>query len=113
MLLNGQLAGDPNLAAIVHKADSETLLEPTEQIQYAAWVRQFTAQANMVLGMYDQGLATASQVRGALAGPRAIAASSEAFRREIERSAEQTGDVQVRDMILDEAGLDMWLTRND
>jgi len=55
MQINGTLATDEELVALLAKANSEEL-EGAENIQFQAWVRQQMSHSDFVLRLYTSGL---------------------------------------------------------
>jgi hypothetical protein len=72
MQINGTLATDEELVALLAKANSEEL-EGVENFQYQAWVRQQISHSDFVLRLYTSGLYSEAEFRQEFSWIRALA----------------------------------------
>ena len=102
--MNGEIAGNRELAALIVKAYADEELDPVESRQFRGWVFQRVSQSNQMLRFYDAGLITEHEAQRAFRSIRAEAANSR-FRAEIETLDNE----RLRGLILDENGLETLL----
>ena len=102
--MNGEMAGNPSLAALIEKAYTGGQLNPVEARQFRGWVFQRVSQSNQMLRFYDSGLIPAYEAREAFRAIR-IEATNPRFRQEIETIDSD----RLRGLILDEDGLSKYL----
>jgi hypothetical protein len=102
--MNGEIAGNRDLAALIVKAYAGEELDPVESRQFRGWVFQRVSQSNQMLRFYDAGLIAKYEAQRAF---RAIRVESEnpRFRAEIETIDNE----RMRGLILDEDGLEKYL----
>ena len=105
LLMNGQMAENRELAALVEKAFSVQELDPVEKRQFQGYVNQRITQSRHMLDLYDQGLIPEAEARRAFRAIR-IYAQNPAFRQTVEDSIDWP---RLRGLIVDEDGLDKWL----
>jgi hypothetical protein len=104
LLINAELASNSQLADVVDRALSNAELTGSEQQQLGAFVRLYLSQAFHMLRLYDEGLISEQEARGAFRAIREYAVVP-AFRTELEK----VGDERRRRLLLDGDGLDRWL----
>ncbi len=102
--MNGEIAGNRDLAALIVKAYADEELDPVEARQFEGWVFQRVSQSNQMLRFYDAGLITEYEAQRAFRAIRAEAANPR-FRAEIETIDNE----RLRGLILDEDGLETLL----
>ena len=100
--INGGVAQNPELAAVIEKAIDGQELSNIEHRQLHHYVRQLLDQAAMMRRLYEEGFVTKSDVEN---GYRVLQRSViyERFREEIMESSELNQSI-----ILDEGGLEEW-----
>ena len=102
--MNGEIAGNRDLAALVVKAYAGEDLGPVESRQFEGWVFQRVSQSNQMLRFYDAGLITEYEAQRAFRYIR-LEAENPRFRAEIE-----TIDIErLRGLILEEDGFEKYL----
>ncbi len=87
------------------KGISGEVLDPAESRQFLHLTKMYLTQAFHMLRLYDQGLISEAEVRGAFRSTRLYAQQGQ-FREEIEADLQ---DERRRGLILDDDGLDKWL----
>lgn len=102
--MNGEIAGNRELAAIVVKANTGEELGPVESLQYRGWVFQRVSQSNQMLRFYDAGLISEYEAQRAFRAIR-VEAENARFREEIETIDNE----RLRALILDEDGMEKYL----
>ena len=102
--MNGDIAGNRDLAALIVKAYAEEDLDPVESRQFRGWVFQRVSQSNQMLRFYDAGLITEYEAQRAFRSIR-VEAENPRFRAEIETIDNE----RLRGLILDEDGLEKYL----
>ena len=102
--MNGQIAVNRQLAALIEKAYSDEELDNVESRQFRGWVFQRVSQSNQMLRFYDAGLISEYEVGRAFRNIR-INAQYPRFREEIET----IDNVRLKGLILDEDGLEKYL----
>jgi hypothetical protein len=102
--MNGEIAGNRDLAALVVKAYAGEELDPVESRQFEGWVFQRVSQSNQMLRFYDAGLITEYEAQRAFRSIR-VEAENPRFRAEIET----IDNARLRGLILDEDGLEKYL----
>ena len=105
MLMNGQVAENQQLAALVEKAYSGQDLDNVELRQFQNYALMRFTQSKHMLDLYDRGLIPESEARKAFRAIR-IAAQNPRFRDAIESSVPPG---RLRNLIIDDDGLDNWL----
>ncbi len=105
--INGGIAENPELAAVIEKAIVGEELNDVERRQLNHFVRQHASQANLMRRLFAEGFATVDDVRNAYSGLRRYAVY-ERFREEIEELSERNQRI-----ILEEDGLEKWLNTLD
>jgi len=108
MLMNGQLAENRELAALVEKAYSGGDLNNVESRQFRGWVFQRVTQSNHMLRLFDAGLIPENEAKLAFRAIRDEALNAR-FRQEIETIPK----TRLRGLILDEDGLEKHLNATD
>jgi hypothetical protein len=106
--MNGEIAGNRELAALIVKAYADEELDPVESLQFNAWVFQRVSQSNQMLRFYDAGLITEYEAQRAFRAIR-VEAENARFRAEIETIDSE----RLRGLILDEDGLDKYLNATE
>jgi hypothetical protein len=104
MTINTTIAANPNLAAVFEKGLAGEELDRVEARQFDHLVSMYQTQSNHMLRLYDLGLISEAQVRGAYRAIRRNAQRGR-FREEIEASTSERN----KGLILDPDGLDKWL----
>ena len=104
MEINTTVASSPRLADVFEKGLAGEELTRAEARQFDHIVAMYLTQSNHMLRLYDMGLISEDQVRGAYRAIRHNAQSGR-FREEIESST----DERSKGLILDPDGLDKWL----
>ena len=102
--MNGEIAGNRDLAALIVKAYAGEDLDPVESRQFEGWVFQRVSQSNQMLRFYDAGLITEYEAQRAFRAIR-VEAENPRFRAEIETIDSE----RLRGLILDEDGLEKYL----
>ena len=102
--MNGEIAGNRDLAALVVKAYAGEDLDPVESRQFEGWVFQRVSQSNQMLRFYDAGLITEYEAQRAFRSIR-VEAENLSFRAEIET----IDDERLRGLILEEDGFEKYL----
>jgi hypothetical protein len=102
--MNGEIAGNRELAALVVKAYAGEELDPVESRQFRGWVFQRVSQSNQMLRFYDADLISEYEAQRAFRAIRVDAANAR-FRAEIETIENE----RLRGLILDEDGLEKYL----
>ena len=102
--MNGEIAGNRELAALIVKANSGEPLDPVEARQFRGWVFQRVSQSNQMLRFYDADLISEFEAERAFRAIR-VAAVNPRFRQEIETIDNE----RLRGLILDEDGLEKYL----
>ena len=105
ILMNGQVAENKDLAALVEKAYSGDDLDAVESRQFRGYVLMRVSQSRHMLDLYDRGLIPESEARRAFRAIR-MAAQNPTYRKAIEASVTLG---RLRGLIVDEDGLDRWL----
>jgi hypothetical protein len=106
--MNGEIAGNRELAALVEKAYAGEEQDPVEARQFNGWVFQRVSQSNQMLRFYDADLITEYEAQRAFRAIR-VEAENVRFRAEIETIDNE----RLRGLILDEDGLDKYLNANE
>jgi hypothetical protein len=106
--MNGEIAGNRELAALIVKAYADEELDPVESLQFNGWVFQRVSQSNQMLRFYDAGLITEYEAQRAFRAIR-VEAENARFRAEIETIESE----RLRRLILDEDGLDKYLNATE
>ena len=106
--MNGEIAGNRDLAALIVRAYAGEDLDPVESRQFRGWVFQRVSQSNQMLRFYDAGLITEYEAQRAFRAIR-VEAENPRFRAEIETIDSE----RVRGLILDEDGFEKYLNAND
>jgi len=104
MIINSTIAANADLAALLQKGLSGEELDEAETRQFIHLTRMYLTQSNHMLRLYDQGLISEAEVRGAFRSTREYAEQGQ-FREEIEAVTNE----RLRGLILDDDGLDKWL----
>ena len=104
MIINSTVAVNHHLAELIEKGRAGEELDRAEARQFNAYVSMFLTQAFHVLRLYDQGLISEDEVRGAF---RALRKSAE--RGRFRESVERVSNDRRRGLILDPDGLEKWL----
>ena len=104
MIINSTVAANHDLATVLEKGQAGEELDRAEARQFGAFVAMFFTQAFHMLRLYDQGLISEDQVRGAFRALR-VNAQRGLFRERVE----SLSDDRLRGLILDPDGLDKWL----
>lgn len=102
--MNGEIAGNRELATLVVKANSGEQLDPVEARQFRGWVFQRVSQSNQMLRFYDADLISEYEAQRAFRAIRAEAKNPR-FRQEIETIENE----RLKGLILDEDGLEKYL----
>ena len=102
--MNGQIAENRELAALIEKAYSSEKLDNVEARQFRGWVFQRVSQSNQMLRFYDAGLISEYEAGRAFRAVRAQAQHLR-FREEIET----IDNIRLKGLILDEDGLEKYL----
>jgi hypothetical protein len=102
--MNGQIANNRELAALIEKAYSGEELDNVESRQFSGWVSQRLAQSNQMLRFYDAGLISEYEAGRAFRAIR-VEAQNHRFRTEIET----LDNIRLEGLILDEDGLEKYL----
>ena len=102
--MNGEIAGNRELAALVVKAYSGEELDPVESRQFRGWVFQRVSQSNQMLRFYDADLISEYEAQRAFRAIR-VEAENARFRAEIETIDNE----RLRGLILDEDGIEKYL----
>ena len=102
--MNGEIAGNRDLAALVVKAYAGEDLGPVESRQFEGWVFQRVSQSNQMLRFYDAGLITEYEAQRAFRYIR-LEAENPRFRAEIETIDSE----RLRGLILEEDGFEKYL----
>ncbi len=106
--MNGQLAENRELAALVEKAYSGGDLNNVELRQFRGWIFQRVTQSNQMLRLFDASLIPEYEAKFAFRAIR-VEALNARFRQEIETIP----NTRLRSLILDEDGLDKYLNATD
>lgn len=109
MLMNGQVAENRELAALVQKAYSGADLDEVELRQFQGYVLMRITQSRHMLDLYDKGLIPESEARRAFRAIR-IAAENPRYRDTIKMAV---GPGRFRSLIVEKDGLDSWLNAED
>ena len=109
MLMNGQVAENRELAALVEKAYSGEDLDRVEFRQFQGYVLMRVTQSRHMLDLYDRGLVPESEARRAFRAIR-MAAENPNFREAVEASVTPG---RLRSLIVENDGLDDWLNAED
>ena len=104
MIINSTIAANHDLATVIVKGQAGEELDRAEARQFRAYVSMFLTQAVHMLALYDQGLISEDEVRGAFRALR-INAQRGYFLERVEKMS----DDRLRGLILDPDGLDKWL----
>ncbi len=104
MTINSTIAANRDLAAVYEKGLAGEELDRVEARQFGHLVSMWLTQSFHMLALYDRGLITEDEVRGAFRGLRLYAQRGRY--REI---VETISDDRIRGLILDPDGLDKWL----
>ncbi len=104
MMINSTVAANHDLATVLEKGQAGEELDRAEARQFGAFVSMFFTQAFHMLRLYDEGLISEDQVRGAF---RALRVNAQ--RGYFRERAEAISDDRLRGLILDPDGLDKWL----
>ena len=104
MIINSTVAANHDLATVLEKGKAGEELDRAEARQFRHFIAMFYTQAFSALALYDQGLISEDQVRGAFRALR-INAQRGYFRE----NAETLSNDRLRGLILDPDGLDKWL----
>ncbi len=104
MIINSTVAANHDLATVLEKGQAGEELDRAEARQFEAFVSMFFTQAFHMLRLYDQGLISEDQVRGAF---RALRVNAQ--RGYFRERAEMISDDRLRGLIVDPDGLDKWL----
>ncbi len=104
MIINSTVAANHDLATVLEKGQAGEELDRAEARQFRAFVSMFFTQAFHVLELYDKGLVSEDEVRGAFRALR-INAQRGYFLERVEKMS----DDRLRGLILDPDGLDKWL----
>jgi hypothetical protein len=102
--MNGEIAANRDLAALIVKAHGGEDLDPVESRQFRGWVFQRVSQSNQMLRFYDAGLISEYEAQRAFRSTR-VEAENPRFRAEIET----VDNERLRGLILDEDGLEKYL----
>ena len=105
MIINNTIATNADLAALLQKGLSGEELDPAESLQLLHLTKMYLTQSFHMLRLYDQGLISEAEVRGAFRSTRLYAQQGQ-FREEIEADLQ---DERSRGLILDDDGLEKWL----
>ena len=106
--INGDVATNRDLAAVVQKALANVELDEVETVQLEYFIQQRAAQAAMMRRLYREGFATREDVHRAYLSLRRYA-GNETFRNAyLSRQSERN-----QRMILEEGGVDWWLDAID
>ncbi len=105
MIINSTIATNADLAALLQTGLSGEDLDPAESRQILHLTKMYLTQSFHMLRLYDQGLISEAEVRGAFRSTRLYAQQGQ-FREEIEADLQ---DERRRGLILDDDGLDKWL----
>ena len=105
MIINSTIAANADLAALLQKGLTGEELDPAESRQFRHLTRMYLTQSSHMLRLYDQGLISEAEVRGAFRSTR-LYAQQGLFREEIEAALQNE---RFRGLILDDDGLDKWL----
>ncbi len=105
MIINNSIATNADLAALLQKGLSGEELDPAESLQLLHLTKMYLTQSFHMLRLYDQGLISEAEVRGAFRSTRLYAQQGQ-FREELEAALQ---DERLRGLILDDDGLDKWL----
>ncbi len=105
MIINSTIAANADLAALLQKGLSGEELDQAESLQLQHLTRMYLTQSNHMLRLYDQGLISEAEVRGAFRSTRLYAQQGQ-FREEIEAAGL---DERFRGLVLDDDGLDKWI----
>jgi len=100
--LNGQIAGNRELAALIEELDN------VESRQFEGWVFQRVSQSNQMLRFYDAGLITEYEAGRAFRAVR-VEAQNPRFRAEIET----IDNIRLKGLILDEDGLEKYINASE
>ncbi len=106
--LNGQIAGNRELATLIEKAYSGEELDNVESRQFEGWVFQRVSQSNQMLRFYDAGLITEYEAGRAFRAVR-VEAQNPRFRAEIET----IDNIRLKGLILDEDGLEKYINASE
>ena len=104
MIINSTVAANHDLATVLEKGQAGEELDRAEARQFRAFVSMFFTQAFHMLALYDQGLISEDEVRGAF---RALRVNAQ--RGYFRERAETLSDDRLRGLVLDPDGLDKWL----
>ena len=104
MIINSTVAANHDLATVLEKGQAGEELDRAEARQFGAYISMFLTQAFHMLRLYDQGLISEDEVRGAFRALR-INAQRGYFLERVEKMS----DDRLRGLILDPDGLDKWL----
>lgn len=106
--INGDVATNRELAAVVQKAVAGAELDEVESIQLDFFIQQRAAQAAMMRRLYQEGFATREDVHRAYQSLRRFAIY-DTFRETFLRGQSQRN----QRMIFEEDGVDWWLDAVD
>ena len=109
LLMNGQIAENQDLAALVHKAFAGEELDSVEKLQFRGYVLMRVTQSRHMLDLYDRGLIPRSEVARAFRAIR-VSAENPAFSAVVES---EIGWPRLAGLIVEEDGLEEWLDRED
>ena len=104
MLINQTVADNGILAELIEKGLAGEPLSRAELRQFDAFTRMYLTQSFHMLRLYDQGLITEEEVRGAFRATRELAQQGRLRER-----YQQISNERRRGLVLDPDGLDKWL----
>ncbi len=104
LTINSTIAENHDLAELFEKGLAGEEMDRAEVRQFRAIVGMHLTQSFHMLQLYDQGLVSEDEVRGAFRALRNMAQRG-LFRERVET----IGDDRLRGLILDPDGLDKWL----
>ncbi len=109
MLINSQVAGDGELAAIIEKVYSGEELTPVEERRMKRFIRMRVSHALAQLGLYDEGVVSREAATNGFGAIRNDTRNPH-YRRLIE---DVLWSERLRGLILEEDGYDRWLDRQN
>ena len=104
MILNSTVAANHDLASVIEKGLAAEELDRAEARQFGAFSAMYLTQSFHMLRLYDLGLITEDEVRGAFRAVRSLAQ-----RGRFREIVGGVNDDRRRGLILDPDGLDTWL----
>jgi hypothetical protein len=104
LTINSVIAENHDLAELLEKGLAGEEMNRAEARQFSGLVSMYLTQSFHMLRLYDQGLISEEEIRGAFRATRRLAERGR-FREQVEG----VGNERRRRLILDPDGLDNWL----